>query len=113
MQTQKLQHKHGGRIVNISAVGHVLRNGVADWFYVGDVEWSDGGKSENTEIPPYAVCFDQNDKDAQEEHSKIYRKLCDYLGEYGEWHDPKHKKDGRVYHWSPKSKKTVTSLAYL
>jgi len=110
MQTKYLSHKHGGKIVSVTAIAHETYRRVASWHYIGDVEWSDGSKSESTCIAPWAVCFDQKDDNAQREYGLLSEKLARYLETYGKWHDLKHTKDGRVYAWTPNDKQEIVSL---
>lgn len=104
MKTAHLQHKHGGRITAIHSVAHAVDRGVAYWFYKGDVEWNDGGKSVNLEIAPWALCYDQKNLSAEKEYATVADTMQKHLIENGEWHDQKRAKDGRVYSWSPKKK---------
>ena len=109
MKTVHLQHKHGGRITAINAVGHSTYKRVAGWFYIGDVEWKDGGNSVGTEIPPWAVCFDHDIPEAHAEYATVAQKLNDYLGEQGKWHDTKFVNDMAVA-WTPKAKEFRVSV---
>jgi len=98
-----LEHKHGGKITSISAIGHETYKRVASWHYVGRVEWSDGTVSERIRIPPYAVCFDHDDSASKEQYARLAQQLDLYLQAEGEWLDkPKHMRDGRLVHWVPK-----------
>lgn len=103
MNTVHLEHKYGGSITSIDAVGHATNDGVAYWFYRGNVEWKDGGKSVGTEIPPWAVCFDHDIPEAHAEYGTVSERLNGYLGEHGKWHDTKFKK-GYAVSWTPKKK---------
>lgn len=88
-----ITHRHGGRITAVHAIGHETYKGVASWFFVADVAWDDGSRSEATEVSPN--CFGGDDA------VPYLRKLSDYLASHGEWHEPKHKRDGRTYSWTP------------
>lgn len=101
MKLEHIRHKHGGRIPEIYALGHVTRRGVADWFYLGTVEWDDGTKSTGAEIPPFALCAGQA-PEARAEVNTLSEALSKYLVERGRWHDPIHKRDGRMVRWTPK-----------
>ena len=90
-----LEHKHGGTITALTHIGHQTHRGVADWFFVGDVEWHDGSKSKSIEIAPWALCG------TPEEVAPHTRMLSEYLEREGKWHDTKSKRDGRVYSWIP------------
>lgn len=94
-----LQTNSGGKITNLKAVGHETFKGVADWFFVGDVEYFDGSKGENRQIPPFALCYESDaDKPALD---AAMQRLNDYLRRNGEWHDAKETRDGRMYSWTP------------
>ena len=105
MITVNLPHKHGGTIETITAIEHETYKGVASWEFRGRVTWADGTVSESAHIAPWAVCCDN----AVDEQLALWRKLSkmlhDYLDKHGEWHDAKHKRDGRVYNWTPKKPK--------
>ena len=103
MKTKHLLHKHGGRIIAIHSVGHSTHKKVAQWFYIGDVEWKDGGKSVGTEIPPWAVCFDHDIPEACAEYTTVVNKLNAYLVDNGEWHNIRYVGDMAVS-WTPKNK---------
>jgi hypothetical protein len=105
METKHLMNKHGARITAIHSVAHDTFRGVADWFYVGDLEWKDGGKSLASEIPPWAVCFDHDNQAAHAEYATISERMNEYLKTHGAWHDVKFMKDGRAVSWTPKQKK--------
>lgn len=103
-----LQHRSGGTIERLTHVGHETYKGVASWFFVGDVAWRDGSRSESIEIQPNALCCD-TDEDHEQVKSLLGR-LNDYLGEAGEWHEPKSKRDGRMYSWTPKQPNRQVAL---
>ena len=110
METKHLLNKHGARITAIHAVAHDTYMGVADWFYICDLEWEDGGTTLGREVPPWAVCFDHDKPEAHAEYSAASEKLNAYLLEQGNWHDPIHKKDGRIVNWTPKLKKFSVAM---
>lgn len=98
-----LLHKHGGTITKVTAIGHSTYKGVAEWFYFGTVQWDDGSgdPTKEREIPPFCLCHD----DTPESRARVLElsaALNEYLGEVGEWHDMKHKRDGRCYSWTPR-----------
>lgn len=99
-----LTHRHGGTITAIHAVGHQTIKGVADWYFIGDVEWQDGTKSKATQISPVAVCCDSAVDEQMAKWKRLHKVLNDYLESAGAWHEPKHKRDGRVFSWTPKAK---------
>ena len=58
-----LDHKHGGKITEIHGISHHEqrpKNGYSRdyWFFVADVQWHDGSKSQKTEVEPFKVCCD-------------------------------------------------------
>lgn len=93
MQTQYLEHKHGGRIVAFHSMGHSTYKGVASWFYVCDVDWNDGTKSDKIEVAPWALCFDHSNAEARREYEAIVELLSNYLEQNGEWHQRPKKGD--------------------
>jgi hypothetical protein len=98
----KLLHRHGGEVTALTHVGHNTQEGVADWFFVGNVVWFDGSKSDAVEISPMMLCADD-----AEGHARVLRlskALNEYLEGAGAWHDAKYKRDGRAYTWTPKAK---------
>jgi hypothetical protein len=99
MKIEHLQHKHGGRITELTAIGHDTEDGNAFWFYRGNVDWPDGGKSVDLEIAPWAVCYDHDDKAADTEYDKVSEALATYLREQGAWTA----KDLRPM-WKPKTR---------
>ena len=98
-----LQTQSGGTIKRIKAVGHETFKGVADWFFIGDVAYEDGGPEVERQIPPFAVCCDSDEDKA--ELATIVARLSEYLRTAGKWHDQKETRDGRVYSWTPKQPK--------
>jgi hypothetical protein len=98
-----LEHKNGGRIAAVYAIGHETYKRVATWHYVCRVEWSDGTVSERLRVAPYAICFDRNQEDAALFYDRLSEQLNDYLATEGTWLvKPKHMRDGRLVHWVPK-----------
>lgn len=113
MDIQHLWHKLGARITHINAVAHSTYKGVADWYFLGNVEWpQEEGKPSKTqtniEIPPYSVCY--LDDAGKPECDVIMKAMNDYLVEKGRWHDAKHMRDGRVVHWTPNEKTGLVPL---
>jgi hypothetical protein len=95
-----LQHRNGGTIESVTAIAHETYKGVADWFFTGRVRWADGGVSESARIAPFQLCHDDSEESRALVHDYLAR-LTRYLDAHGEWHEPKHKRDGRVYSWTP------------
>jgi hypothetical protein len=95
-----LQTKSGGTITSLKAIGHETYKGVADWFFVGDVEYKDGGSNKDLRIAPYSLCYESDDDKPAIDAAMA--RLNKYLQTEGEWHEPKHKRDGRVYSWTPR-----------
>lgn len=103
METAYLKHRSGGTITRITHVAHETYKGVASWHFIGDVVWGDTGKeSHGVELSPFTVCHDGS-AEGIEQCNKAHAALTDYLGRVGEWHDTKHKKDGRCYSWTPRN----------
>lgn len=96
-----LQHRHGGTITAVHAIGHDTHKGVADWFFVGDVQWLDGSSSKRLRIAPFALGHNSTPA-GEAECNRLHGLLTDYLRDVGTWHDAKRKRDGRVYSWTPK-----------
>lgn len=83
-----LYHKHGGKITKIRGITHredKPKDGRSRdyWFFVADVEWRDGGKSEKTEVAPYAVCCEE--PSSNDELKCVMKALNEYLLEHGEY----------------------------
>jgi hypothetical protein len=111
MQTNHLFIKHGARITAVHAVAHSTYKGVAEWYFLGDLEWpkEDGGSVQaNKEIMPFAVCY--MDDAGKPECDAIMKALNDYLLDKGKWHKPKPMKDGRMVSWTPKEKTGLAPL---
>jgi hypothetical protein len=101
MKIQYLDHRHGGRITELSAIAHDTEQRRAFWFFIGDVEWPDGKVSKAVEISPICLCRDSDNKPADEELNVVLAAMNDYLGRNGEWKD----------HWKPKAKRGQEALA--
>lgn len=114
MQTKHLWIKQGARITAVHAVAHSTYEGVADWYFMGDLEWpKEEGKAPtvqgNREIPPYAVCY--LDDAGKPECDTIMKALNDYLLEKGKWlREGKNMPDGRIVNWLPKQKAGLAPL---
>lgn len=109
MEIKHLHHKHGGRITAIHSVGHSTYKGVAEWFYIGDVDWGDGKPSVGKPIMPWAVCHDMGDQEGSKEYGIVSDKLNEYLKKHGRWHDTKWVRDLAV-RWTPKKKEFALAL---
>lgn len=99
MKTTTLEHRHGGTITELTAIGHDTYKGVASWHFRGNVQWHDGSQSQDTEVPPMMVCKAEGAHDDELTH--ILSELTDYLQRNGRWHESKQTRDGRVYSWTP------------
>lgn len=91
-------HKHGGRITKLERIAHECAKPTGGhsrdiWFFVGSVEWRDGGKSEGLEIAPWAICHDPDDEEGRAEVDSVLEALNVYLLEHGEWFN-----DGKTRH---------------
>lgn len=108
MKTIDTFHKHGGRIREVHAIAHRTYKGVAEWFFIATVEWNDGSVSEFAEVAPWALV--SGELSGKDEVDALVAKLTDHLAEHGEWHEPRQKRDGRIYGWTPKHPDGRTSL---
>ena len=108
MEIKHLLHKHGGRITAINSISHSTDRSTAFWFYVGNVEWDDGGKSDSLEIAPWAVCYDHDNKEADAEYGKLSDMLMDYLRRKGAW---KERKKGSPSAWVPTVRHSYEKIA--
>lgn len=99
----RLKHRHGGDIVKVVAVGHETHGGVAEWYFIGEVQWSDGTTSKDTQIAPFCLGHDST-PEGQALCNEMHGALAQYLGDVGEWHDQKRARDGRHYSWTPREK---------
>jgi hypothetical protein len=97
-----------GTIKALKGIGHQTYKGVADWFFVADVTYDDGGENRDLQVAPYALSY-ESEADKPELDAAM-RKLNEYLDRNGEWHDDKRKRDGRIYCWTPKSPKGMEPL---
>lgn len=87
-----LDHKHSGKITEIHGISHREdrpKDGYSRdyWFFVADVEWSDGSKSQKTVVQPFAVCCDEPGEN--DELKCVMKALDEYLREHGEYFDGK------------------------
>lgn len=110
MSASHLKHRHGGTITTVHAVGHETVSGVAEWFFLGDVQWNDGTVSKRTRIAPFALGHDST-PEGNVECAELHGALTDYLSTEGQWHDMKHKRDGRAYSWTPHRPKGERQIA--
>lgn len=89
MQTKHLLLKSGGRITAIHGVAHSTYQGVASWYFLGDIEWTaeeNNGRAatlKNHELPPYAICSDSPEGKA--EVDAIMKEMNEYLASKGKW----------------------------
>lgn len=116
MQTKHLRLKSGGRVTAIHAVAHSTYKGVADWYFLGDLVFSenpDGSErgAISREIPAWSLCADHSNPEAKAEIDFVMKELNDYLCARGKWlREGKHMKDGRVVHWVPTEKTGLVPL---
>jgi hypothetical protein len=82
-----MYHKHGGKILKITAIEHETYRRVANWWFIGDVQWSDAGRTQiGARIFPDQVQYDASDNGTGRiEVLAVMEKLSDYLHNYGEW----------------------------
>jgi hypothetical protein len=97
-----LGHAHGGEVTRITAIQHTTHERVATWEFIGRVQWRDGTVSEPAYISPNCLCYDETIPGSRERVNYLMKRLNEYLERNGEWHEPKHRRDGRVVHWTPK-----------
>lgn len=102
MRIEHLEHRHGGKITNLSAVAHATYERRASWHFVGDVKWSDGSESKGVEISPVCLCRDADNPAANTELDAAMDALNDYLARNGKWGDMV---------WKPKTKTGSEALA--
>jgi hypothetical protein len=112
MKIEHLQHKLGGRIVEISAAEHETYKGVASWYFAGSVIFDDSKTQEPQacQLAPWVICADQDNPSAKAEAEAIFAALTAHMEMAGQWHDAKHKRDGRVYSWTPFKLKGSTPI---
>lgn len=99
MKTKALMHRHGGRINEITGIGHETdaSEGRAYYYFTGNVEWLDGSKSEAHHIEPFLIVLDEEQiGESEREYIRISDALADYLREKGEW-----QKRGDYRTWVP------------
>lgn len=101
MKLNHLHHKHGGKITAITKVGHRLSNGVEEWFYIGDVDWSDGSKSPGATIYPWALSQDSPESVA--EINQVSELMMDYLRSRGTWLEKPRRVGHYFSHWQARS----------
>lgn len=96
-QPTALHHRHGGVITTVYGMEHIKgkpRDGRSTdyWFFRADVEWSDGTRSERTEVPPHALVAD--DPSNHPHLTQLLQAMNDYLAQHGEW-----RRDGKLQGW--------------
>lgn len=99
----KIEHKHGGTISQIVAIGHNSVYKRAYWFFIAKVKWKDGPyrwrkSNDEVEVSPSLLCIPDNGD--RTDLDKALNALAEYLriqGEFnanGQW--VPHQKSGRV-----------------
>lgn len=83
METKYLEHKSGGRITKVHAIGHGTDANGAYWFFIADVQWYDGTSGTRRQIAPGAMCYDHDIPEAHDEFNRLYAMLNRYLLELG------------------------------
>lgn len=104
VELKHTMHKHGGRIVRITAIGHEAnkpQDGYSrdGWWFVGDVDWFDGTKSDGIEIAPWAACYDEGNRTEVDALGDL---LMEYLLANGDWYGPKSGHQGWYANERPK-----------
>src|ERR1700741_3296745 len=89
MKLSYLQHKHGGKIVEITAIAHSTYRRIAEWHFIGRCEWADGSHQRDPnktyDIAPWALCWDPENRDADAEGRHVLNQLANYLHDEGEY----------------------------
>jgi len=92
MILQHTFHRHGGQVLELTAIAHGMSNGFPFWNYIGRVRWNDTDKVSELAISPVMLCADSDAGTA--EIDRAYEALNDYLYRHGTWGN-----DGQ--RWSP------------
>lgn len=111
MQIKHLWHKHGGRITEVLGVGHRTVEGVAYWFYLCNVNWTDGGVSEGIEVMPDRLCCSDDNPEAKVEFDRVSAALTSHLHEEGRWLKKGRWVGERLVHWVAKQPVGVDLLS--
>lgn len=99
MKIKFLEHKHGGKIIELNAIEHATsttHRREAYWQFIGRVEWNDGSVSEAAHIAPCTLVYDSDDEEATKELFFVSDLLNKYLDRNGRW-------DNNV--WKPEFKR--------
>ena len=110
MQPQHLQHKNGGRVTAIHGVGHRTLERVPYWFYLCDVAWSDGTKSEGIEVMPDRLCANVVNPAAVAEINLVSDALMAHLRKHGRWLKKGRWIGDRLVHWISKEPALVVPI---
>lgn len=83
-----VSHKSGGTITCVYGVSHHTdrpKGGRSRdyWFFIADVDWFDGSKSQKTEVMPYHLCCEDPRKNP--ELDGLLAAMNEYLEANGEW----------------------------
>ena len=103
-----VHHKAGGKITLITGISHTCdkpEDGRSRdyWYFTGNIEWRDGGKSKNAQIPPYSVCY--SDDAGKPAVDMLMDALNEYLLANGEWFHGKGKHEGWCANNRPQASK--------
>lgn len=91
MYPKTLKHKCGGAIKVIHGMSHKKEKPSGGrsrdyWFWICDVEWSDGHASERFEVAPYQIVADDS-TDNNPEIRDTGKAMNDYLYEHGDFNN--------------------------
>lgn len=83
-------HRHGGRIMHIDRIEHVIEppkggHSRDAWHFVGNVIWDNGTQSTGLQIAPWALVYGDDSAVARVEVDGLLQKLNEYLAEHGRW----------------------------
>jgi hypothetical protein len=101
MQTKHLRHKCGARITAVHSIMHATHEGVASWFFIGDLEF-DTGTLEYKDISPVQLCADHDNPDAKAELDKVLDAMNEHLLKHGRWLRKNKWVGDRLVSWEPK-----------
>jgi len=81
MKTDHILYRHGGRIVSLDAIEHMAVRRQPRCYFVGTVEFDNGGHARQLEIEPSCLIVDGD----RAEVDAALRVLNEYLAVNGRW----------------------------
>jgi hypothetical protein len=104
MRVHHLQHKHGGKIIELYSVRHeaLAAGKPGSWELSGWVQWDDGSESRAAHIHPVLLCYDRDNKDAKAEIDAVLKAINEHLAKHGDWN--------ACGEWVAKTRRGSTSL---